>query len=126
MQILRERFEYLVTATSKVFEVTSMHKSLLFICQYKQYIFGTFCEAISSMFATACSLFLDNNQIVKRYNCIMWYMFMTFQGRQNRSGWSGFGWTTFPESFKYFPANQKTNAWQTNINISYTNVNDIN
>ena len=33
------------------------------------------------------------------------------QRRWNRSGRSGFGWTTFPRRFKIISANQKSNAW---------------
>jgi len=33
------------------------------------------------------------------------------QGWRNRSGWSSFGWTTFPWRFKYFGANQTTDPW---------------
>ena len=47
------------------------------------------------------------------------------QGRRNRSGCKT-GPLFQTRSFKDFRANQKTNAWQTNINISYTNVNNIN
>jgi len=39
---------------------------------------------------------------------------MYCQGRRNRSGWSGFGRTTFARRLKYFGANEKNRSMAKN------------